>query len=79
MLAHAVCRAQNREGASGLALLCARAEMVGECITCDEPHIKSPPIGANRRPIMKRVGRTVLGVRIGCHAFRRCCLNAVSV
>lgn len=31
------------------------------------------------RPIRKKVGRTVLGVRMGCHALRRCCLNAVSV
>lgn len=29
-------------------------------------------------PIMKSVGRTVFGVRMGCHAFRRCCLKAVS-
>ena len=29
-------------------------------------------------PMMKRVGRTVLGVRMGCHAFKRCCLKAVS-
>ena len=29
-------------------------------------------------PTMKSVGRTVRGVRIGCHAFNRCCLNAVS-
>ena len=27
---------------------------------------------------MKSVGRTVLGVRMGCHAFSRCCLKAVS-
>lgn len=26
---------------------------------------------------MKNVGKTVRGVRIGCHAFKRCCLNAV--
>jgi hypothetical protein len=29
-------------------------------------------------PTMKNVGRTVFGVRIGCHAFKRCCLKAVS-
>lgn len=29
-------------------------------------------------PTRKRVGKTVLGVRIGCQAFNRCCLNAVS-
>ena len=27
---------------------------------------------------MKKVGGTVLGVKIGCHAFNRCCRNAVS-
>ena len=27
--------------------------------------------------MMKRVGRTVFGVNIGCHALRRCCLKAV--
>lgn len=42
------------------------------------PHMSRAPIGANKMPMMKRVGRTVLGVRIGCHAFRRCCLKAVS-
>jgi hypothetical protein len=29
-------------------------------------------------PMMKRVGRTVFGVSMGCHALRRCCLKAVS-
>ena len=29
------------------------------------------------RPTMNKVGRTVRGVRMGCHALRRCCLNAV--
>ena len=48
-------------------------------ITCADPQIKRPPMGAKRIPMMKRVGSTVFGVRIGCHAFRRCCLNAVSV
>ncbi len=35
-------------------------------------------MGAKRMPMMRSVGRTVFGVRIGCHAFSRCCLNAVS-
>ena len=35
-------------------------------------------MGANRMPTMNSVGRTVRGVRMGCHAFSRCCLNAVS-
>jgi hypothetical protein len=38
-----------------------------------------PPMGANMMPMMNRVGRTVFGVRIGCHALRRCCLKAVSL
>lgn len=57
-------------------------------------HNNSPPIGANIMPTAKKIGRTVLGVRIGlrfvsiktvlvddwthCHAFRRCCRKAVS-
>ena len=35
-------------------------------------------MGAKRMPTMNSVGRTVRGVRMGCHAFSRCCLNAVS-
>lgn len=35
-------------------------------------------MGTNRIPVMSSVGSTVLGVRIGCQAFNRCCLNAVS-
>ena len=41
--------------------------------------MRRAPIGAKRMPTMNIVGSTVRGVRIGCHAFRRCCLNAVSV
>lgn len=40
--------------------------------------MRTVPMGAKTRPMMKRVGRTVLGVRMGCHALRRCCLKAVS-
>lgn len=36
-------------------------------------------MGAKRMPMMNNVGSTVRGVRIGCHAFSRCCLNAVSI
>jgi len=36
-------------------------------------------MGAKRMPMMRSVGRTVFGVRIGCQAFSRCCLNAVSM
>ena len=35
-------------------------------------------MGANIMPMMKSVGRTVLGVSMGCHALSLCCLNAVS-
>ena len=30
---------------------------------------------ANIIPVMKRVSNTVFGVKVGCHAFKRCCLN----
>jgi hypothetical protein len=43
------------------------------------PMMRRAPIGANMIPMMRRVGRTVFGVRIGCHAFSRCCLKAVSM
>lgn len=42
------------------------------------PITRRAPMGAKRIPMMRRVGRTVFGVRIGCQAFSRCCLNAVS-
>lgn len=42
------------------------------------PQTSKPPIGAKMTPMMNKVGRTVFGVRIGCHALRRCCLKAVS-
>ena len=35
-------------------------------------------MGAKIRPIINKVGSTAFGVNIGCHAFNRCCLNAVS-
>ena len=35
-------------------------------------------MGAKMSPMMRRIGRTVLGVRIGCQAFSLCCLKAVS-
>ncbi|RUP43261.1 hypothetical protein BC936DRAFT_137421 [Jimgerdemannia flammicorona] len=37
-----------------------------------------PPMGAKISPTMKKVGSTVLGVKMGCHAGNRCCLNGVS-
>jgi hypothetical protein len=36
------------------------------------------PIGTKTSPTMKKTGRAVEAVRMGCHAFSRCCLNAVS-
>lgn len=47
-------------------------------MTSEEPQMRRPPKGAKRMPRMKKVGRTVLGVSMGCQAFKRCCLNAVS-
>ena len=43
------------------------------------PMMRRAPMGAKIIPMMRSVGRTVLGVRIGCQAFSRCCLNAVSM
>lgn len=43
------------------------------------PQTRTAPIGAKSNPMRKRVGRTLLGVRMGCQALRRCCLKAVSV
>ena len=43
------------------------------------PHTSRPPMGAKRIPMIKRVGRTAFGVRMGCHAFRRCWRKAVSI
>ena len=41
---------------------------------------RSPmPRGIKMIPTRKNVGRTVMGVRSGCHAFRRCCLKAESI
>jgi len=34
-------------------------------------------MGAKSIPIKKKVGSTVLGVSMGCHAFNLCCLKAV--
>jgi hypothetical protein len=48
-------------------------------LTLFEPQMRRPPIGAKMMATMKSVGRTVFGVRIGCHALSRCCLKAVSV
>jgi len=35
------------------------------------------PIGINTMPITKKDNITGRGVRMGCHAFNLCCLNAV--
>jgi hypothetical protein len=42
------------------------------------PQMRTAPIGAKSKPMAKSVGRTLLGVKMGCQALRRCCLNAVS-
>lgn len=36
------------------------------------------PTGIKAIPMTKNVGRTVPAVSIGCHAGKRCCLNADS-
>ena len=41
--------------------------------------MRRAPMGAKMMPMMRSVGRTVFGVRIGCQALSRCCLNAVSM
>lgn len=48
-------------------------------LTPSEKYKIMTPIGMNAIPITKNVGRTVLAVRIGCHAGNFCCLNALSV
>lgn len=47
-------------------------------LTVSLAHKSKPPKGANKMPTRMNVGSTVFGVRIGCHAFSRCCLKAVS-
>jgi hypothetical protein len=47
--------------------------------TCAFLQTSSPPRGANKMPMMKKVGSTDFAVKMGCHAFRRCCLNEVSI
>lgn len=47
--------------------------------TVELAHSRRPPMGAKMTPTAKNSGRTVLGVRMGCHAFSRCCRNALSV
>lgn len=56
-----------------------RARTGGDLRTSPLPQTRRPPMGAKMRPMTRRVGRTVLGVRMGCQALSRCCLNAVSV
>lgn len=58
---------------------CDENEQVAGQLTLLLPHTSKAPIGANKMPMINKVGRTVLGVRIGCQAFNLCCLNAVSV
>lgn len=36
------------------------------------------PMGMKATPMMKKVGRTVPAVKMGCHAGKRCCLKALS-
>jgi len=34
-------------------------------------------MGINATPMMKKVGKTVPAVKMGCQAGKRCCLNAL--
>ena len=47
--------------------------------TVELAHSRTPPMGAKMTPTAKNSGSTVLGVKMGCHAFSRCCLKALSV
>jgi hypothetical protein len=47
--------------------------------TLSEAKYNTTPTGMNMSPTIKKVGITVLGVRIGCQDFSLCCLNAVSM
>jgi hypothetical protein len=40
---------------------------------------KTAPSATNKMPTEKKRGKTVLAVRTGCHAGKRCCFNAVSL
>ena len=39
---------------------------------------KVTPTGIKMIPIRRNVAITQVGVKMGCHAFKRCCLNGVS-
>ncbi len=39
---------------------------------------RTPPSTTKTIPMPKKRGNTVLAVRMGCHAGKRCCFNAVS-
>src|ERR1700737_1638296 len=45
--------------------------------TLDDAYNNSPPIGPKIIPTAKKRGRTVLGVRMGAYARRRCWRKAV--
>jgi hypothetical protein len=47
-------------------------------LTLFEVTSKATPRGMNPMPMAKNAGRTVLAVRMGCHAASFCCLNLVS-
>ena len=47
-------------------------------LTLFEVTKRAIPSGINARPMAKKAGKTVLAVRIGCHAGSFCCLNLVS-
>ena len=50
-----------------------------DILTLSEATSKTAPKGTKTTPTMKNTGRAVEAVKIGCHAFNRCCLKGVSV
>ena len=48
-------------------------------LTLLEVERRAIPIGRKTMPISTKVPTTQLGVRMGCHAFKRCCLKGLSL
>ena len=50
----------------------------GEELTRSDVITRTTPMGMNVKPMIKKIGRAVFAVMIGCQAGKRCCLKAVS-
>lgn len=48
-------------------------------LTLLEVERRAIPIGRKTMPISTKVPTTQFGVRMGCHAFKRCCLKGLSL